>query len=237
MPDPVLRAVRLGRVFGSGATEVAACTDIDLELHAGELVVITGRSGSGKSTLLNLLGSLDRPTSGSVFLGDLDLATATEAQLVSVRRNDFGFVFQDSGLIPVLSAAENVEIPLRLSGMTPAERENRVVELLDAVGLAGHAEQRPAELSGGQQQRVGIARALASNPRVLLADEPTGQLDGATSAVMMNLILRLVHDSDVAAILTTHDPLLVSRADRVVELHDGRLVEAGHVGRHRAVVD
>ena len=231
MPEPVLRAIGLGRTFGSGAAEVAACSDIDLELYAGELVVITGRSGSGKSTLLNLLGSLDRPTKGSVLLGDLDLATATEAQLVQVRRNELGFVFQDSGLIPALSAAENIEIPLRLAALKPAEREARVAELVDAVGLTGHAEQRPAELSGGQQQRVGIARALASDPRVLLADEPTGQLDSATSTIVMDLFVRLVHDNGVAAILTTHDPLLVARADRVIQLHDGRIVPGG---RHRA---
>ena len=230
----VLRAEGLTRVFGEEPNEVLACADMGLELHAGELLVVKGRSGSGKTTLLNLLGALDRPTSGSVLLGDLDLSTASEAQLVEVRRSEFGFVFQSFGLIPVLSAAENIEVPLRLRGMDAKEREARVAELLELVGLGGHAEQRPPELSGGQQQRVGIARALVGRPRVLFADEPTGQLDSVTGAAMMDLLVDLVHNQGVAAFVTTHDPTLMARADRVLEIHDGRLIEHP-VGRHRLV--
>jgi putative ABC transport system ATP-binding protein len=211
-------------VFGNGAASVTACDDLSFDLSHGELVVIRGRSGAGKTTLLNLLGALDRPTSGSVFLDELELTTQSETALVEIRRSHLGFVFQNFGLLPMLSAAENVEVPLRLAGMESSAREARVSELLDAVGLAGHAAQRPAELSGGQQQRVGIARALACNPVVLLADEPTGQLDTATASSMMDLLVSVVRDHGVAAILTTHDPALMGRADRILELHDGRIL-------------
>jgi len=223
-PRTILTARSVSRVFGAGRAQVAACTDISLDLSPAEMLVIRGRSGSGKTTLLNLLGGLDRPTSGTVMLGDVDISSASEAELVGIRRNDFGFIFQSFGLIPVLSAAENIEVPLRLVGMAQKERDARVAELLAAVGLARHAEQRPSELSGGQQQRVAIARALASNPKVLFADEPTGQLDSATGAAMMDLFADVVHNQGVAAIVTTHDPILMARADRVIELHDGRML-------------
>jgi putative ABC transport system ATP-binding protein len=243
---PILRAERLSRVFGEGAAEVTALDDVSLEVGAGELLVIKGRSGSGKTTLLNLLGGLDRPTIGTVALGSTVLSAATEEELVETRRNRLGFIFQTFGLVPVLSAAENVEIPLRLIGTDPTERDRRVGELLEMVGLATHAAQRPPELSGGQQQRVGIARALAVRPDVLFADEPTGQLDSTTGAAMMDLLVDLVHGEGVAAVVTTHDPMLMARADRVLELHDGRLIggepadEAGEpavrrTGRHAAL--
>jgi putative ABC transport system ATP-binding protein len=226
---PTLEAIGVTRVFGSGDATVTACDNVSLAVHAGELLVIRGRSGSGKTTLLDILGTLARPTSGRVVLdGRLDLTGASEAQLVEIRRSRLGFVFQHSALIPVLSAAENVEVPLRLAGMPAREREARVAELLDSVGLADHANQRPGELSGGQQQRVGIARALACDPSILLADEPTGQLDSTTSAAVMDLFLHLIRERNVAAILTTHDPILVARADRVVEMHDGRIRAPRH---------
>jgi len=233
MTTSVLRAEGVRRVFGDGAAAVTAVDGVDLHADAGELLVIKGRSGSGKTTLLNLLGGLDRPTDGTVWLGDLELSSAPEDRLVDARRRDLGFIFQTFGLVPVLSAAENVEVPLRLIGMEASERDARVNELLDAVGLAAHAAQRPPELSGGQQQRVGIARALAARPRVLFADEPTGQLDSTTGAAMMDLLVALVHDDGVAAVVTTHDPLLMARADRVLELHDGRVRgEDRQHGRH-----
>ncbi len=217
-----LRAESVSRVFEGRGGAVHAVDDVSLEVHPGELLVITGRSGAGKTTLLNLLGGLDRPTSGRVRLGDDELSALGEDALAAVRRDRLGYVFQSFGLIPVLSAAENVEVPLRLARMDPAEREARVAESLELVGLAAHAAQRPYELSGGQQQRVGIARALAARPQVLLADEPTGQLDSGTAATVMDLIGELVHARGVAAVVTTHDAALVSRADRVLELHDGR---------------
>jgi putative ABC transport system ATP-binding protein len=234
MNETVLRAAAVSRVYGSGDREVTAVDDVSLELRAGELVVLKGRSGSGKTTLLGMLGGLDRPTRGQVWLDDIEMSAAAESELVEARRTRLGFVFQTFGLLPVLSAAENVEIPLRLAGVAPAERGARVHELLDLVGLTKHADQRPSELSGGQQQRVGIARALAMRPGVLLADEPTGQLDSGTAATIMDLLVSLVHDEGVAAIVATHDPLLVARADRVLELHDGRVREQPRHGRHVA---
>ncbi|GAA1765934.1 ABC transporter ATP-binding protein [Agromyces humatus] len=220
-----LRAESVSRVFEGRGGAVRAVDDVSLEVRPGELLVVTGRSGAGKTTLLNLLGGLDRPTSGRVVFGDDDLSALGEDALATVRRDRLGYVFQSFGLIPVLSAAENVEVPLRLARMQPAEREARVAESLELVGLAAHAAQRPYELSGGQQQRVGIARALAARPQVLLADEPTGQLDSGTAATVMDLIGELVHRRGVSAVVTTHDAALVSRADRVLELHDGRVRE------------
>lgn len=218
-----LRGTGLTRVYGSGAGQVQALTDVDVHVEPGELVVVRGTSGSGKTTLLNLLGGLERPTSGQVFLGDRELTAMSEDEVLEARRRRLGYVFQSFGLIPVLSAAENVEVPLRLLEVDPAERERRVAAALTAVGLEKHARQRPSELSGGQQQRVGIARALVAEPAVLLADEPTGQLDSGNAAVVMGLLADLVHRRGVAALVTTHDPLMAERADRVLELHSGRL--------------
>ncbi|MFF1574462.1 ABC transporter ATP-binding protein [Leifsonia sp. NPDC058292] len=236
--EPILRAEGVVRVFDSAAGAVTAVDGVSLEVRPGELLVVRGRSGSGKTTLLNILGGLDAPTEGRVWLEQAELTAASEAELLAIRRSRIGFVFQAFGLVPVLSAAENVEVPLRLLGTPTAERDARVAELLDLVGLGGHAKQRPTELSGGQQQRVGIARALAGRPRVLLADEPTGQLDSVTGAAMMDLLVDLVHGTGVAAVVTTHDPLLMARADRILELHDGRLLTPDRPrGRHAAVVD
>ena len=232
---PLLAAEAVSRVFETAAGPVVALAEATLEVHRGELVVIKGRSGSGKTTLLNVLSGLDRPTSGRVVVDGVEVGTADETALVALRRRSVGFVFQSFGLIPVLSAAENVEVPLRLLGTPPAERDARVAELLERVGLAAHARQRPTELSGGQQQRVGIARALAADPSLLFADEPTGQLDSVTGRQIMDLLVELVHGSGVAAVVTTHDPLLMARADRVLELHDGRLGGgAPRRGRHAA---
>jgi len=231
----IIRAEGLTRTFGAGDTAVHALVDASLEVEPGELVVLRGPSGSGKTTFLNLLGGLDTPTSGSVWLGDRELTAMSEDELVQVRRTTLGYVFQSFGLIPVLSAAENIEVPLRITDADPAARDARVRELLELVGLTQHAEQRPYELSGGQQQRVGIARALANRPGLLIADEPTGQLDSATASTMMDLIGDLVHSQGVAAIVSTHDPRMAERADRIVEIHDGRLV-ARH-GRHALDVE
>ncbi|MCL1868852.1 MAG: ABC transporter ATP-binding protein [Promicromonosporaceae bacterium] len=222
--DYAVRGENLVREFGRRDAPVRAVDGVTLQVAAGELLVLRGPSGSGKTTLLNLLGGLDRPTSGRVLMGGgRDLATLGEEKALAVRRDEVAYVLQSFGLVPVLSAAENVEVPLRLRRTPSAERAERVAEALDAVGLRNHARQRPYELSGGQQQRVGIARALVARPRLLLADEPTGQLDSANAAVVMDLLRDLVHTREVAAVVATHDPVLVSRADRVVELRDGRL--------------
>lgn len=227
---PALKAEGISRTYGSGDSAVHACRDVDVEVLPGQLVVVRGPSGSGKTTLLNCLGGLDRPDSGQVWLNDRELTAMREDDRVQLRQTEIGFIFQSFGLIPVLSAAENVEIPLRLVKTEPRERAERVAELLELVGLADHHNQRPAELSGGQQQRVGVARALANRPKLLIADEPTGQLDSGTAANVMDLIGELVHHQGVAAIVSTHDPLLVARADIVLELHDGAVVEriTGH---------
>jgi putative ABC transport system ATP-binding protein len=220
---PALRSAGLSRDYGRPGNEVHALVDATLEVFPGELVVLRGPSGSGKTTLLNLLGGLDRPTVGQVWLGDIDLSTATEDELTQLRTTRFGFVFQSFALLPMLTASENIEVPLRGVRTPPAERAARVRELLDLVGLEGHANQRPDQLSGGQQQRVGIARALANRPDVLIADEPTGQLDSRTALAMMELISDLVHQEGSAAVVSTHDPKMAEYADRTIEISDGRL--------------
>jgi len=217
----VVRAEGLSRTYGTGDTATRALVDASIEVRVGELVVVRGPSGSGKTTLLNLLGGLDRPDAGRVHLGGTDVTDAPADTWVSLRRTTIAYVFQAFALIPHLSAAENIELPLRIAGMAIPERTARLAELLELVGLDAHANQRPNELSGGQQQRVGIARALANRPRLLIADEPTGQLDSVTAAAMMALISELVHQQGVAAIVTTHDPAIAAVADRVVDLVDG----------------
>jgi putative ABC transport system ATP-binding protein len=227
---PAIRAERVSRTFPSPAGDVHACVDVDLTVAPGELLVVRGASGAGKTTLLNLLGGLDRPTAGRVWVGEVETTALDEDALARMRREHVGFVFQSFGLLPVLTASENVELPLRIARVDPRERDARVAEALDLVGLGGHAAQRPGELSGGQQQRVGIARAVVARPRVLLADEPTGQLDSRTAAAIMDVIEDLVRTQDLAAVVTTHDPLLAARADRVIELHDGRVTSSSGGG-------
>lgn len=222
MTVPRLAAHAVTRTFATPAGEVSAVAGVDLEVAPGELLVVRGRSGSGKTTLLNLLAGLDRPSSGRVELDGVDVAGMDAGQRRTMRHR-VGYVLQSFGLIDVLSAVENVEVPLRLQRVEAKERAHRVAAALDAVGLAAHGHQRPAELSGGQRQRVGIARALVAEPAVLLADEPTGQLDSGTAATVMDLLHELARERDVAMVVTTHDPLLVARADRVVTLHDGRV--------------
>lgn len=221
----VLRGEGIARTFSTPAGDVRALDGVSLEVSTGELVVLQGRSGAGKTTLLTVLGGLDRPTSGSVELDGRDLATVDDASLRELRATRVASVFQTFGLLPVLSAAENVEVPLRILRVARGERERRVAEALEAVGLTGHAAQRPGELSGGQQQRVGLARAIVARPALLLADEPTGQLDSETGAAIMTLIAELVRDRGMAALVATHDAALADRADRVLHLHDGRLID------------
>ena len=226
MSDYLLRAEEVSRTFGKGAAEVHALVDVSVEVHPGELTVVRGPSGSGKTTLLNILGGLDRPTSGRVLLGDgRVLSELKETEILAVRREIVGQIFQSFGLVPVLSAAENVEVALRLKNTPVRERSERVHRALETVGLAKHGTQRPYELSGGQQQRVGIARALVGDPQLLIADEPTGQLDSDTAATIMDLLSRLTEEQGIAAVVSTHDPILMERADRLIELHDGRLVD------------
>jgi len=228
--DTILRAEDLTRTYGRGDNEVHALAGVSLQVAAGELVILRGPSGSGKTTLLNILGGLDKPTSGTVQLGDRDVVGASESDMLDMRRREIGFIFQNFALLPSLTAAENVELPMRIAGVPYDERATTVSELLDIVGLTPHSAQRPFELSGGQQQRLGIARALANSPRLIIADEPTGQLDATNSELMMTLISALVHQRGVAALVSTHDPRMAAHADRILELRDGRL--AHRRGRH-----
>jgi putative ABC transport system ATP-binding protein len=213
----------VGGSGGDGAVS-EALGGVSFSLAPGDFVALLGPSGCGKSTLLNLLGALDRPTSGRVLVDDLEVSALTEDELVDVRRRTVAFVYQAFGLVPFLSASENVEVPLRLVGTDPAARDARVAELLEMVGLEARARHRPYELSGGEQQRVAIARALANRPRLLLADEPTGQLDSDTGHRIMMLIRAIVRADGVTAVVATHDPAMLDVADRVVELRDGLLV-------------
>jgi len=223
MTDTLLDARGLSVVHRTPAGEVHALADASLTLSPGEFVVLVGPSGAGKTTLLHVLGGIQPATTGTVRIGDVEVTSASESDVDRVRRDDLGYVFQSFGLISALSAEENVELPLRIRGTDAAERAARVGHLLERVGLAAHAKQRPGELSGGQQQRVGIARALAGAPRILLADEPTGQLDSHTAVQMIDLISAIAHDDGLAVLLSTHDPSVLARADRVLEIHDGVL--------------
>jgi putative ABC transport system ATP-binding protein len=221
---PMVDARELVRDYATGGTVVHALRGISLTVGRGELLAVRGRSGSGKTTLLNLLGGLDAPTSGTVVVDGVAISALDEHAAALVRRQAVAFVFQTFGLIPILSAAENVEVPLRLVKADPRERDRRVEELLELVGLGERARHRPHELSGGEQQRVAIARALANRPKLLLADEPTGQLDSETGQRIMRLLRSVVRSEGVTAIVATHDPIMLEVADRVIELLDGRLV-------------
>jgi len=224
---PIIQTMALSREYPSGDTIIHALRGVNLSVGRGRLLAVRGRSGSGKTTLLNLLGGLDRPTSGQILLDGEELSEMDEAQLVDVRRTKIAFIFQAFGLIPVLSAAENVEVPLRLVRTDPSERTRRVHDLLEQAGLAERARHRPHELSGGEQQRVAIARALANRPKLLLADEPTGQLDSETGHRIMQMLRSVVQTDGITAIVATHDPRMLDVADDVIELRDGELVSPG----------
>jgi len=221
MSEPRVEVNGVSRSFGP----VHALQGVSFTAAPGSLVAIAGRSGAGKTTLLNIVGGLDRPSSGRVVVAGTDVTAAREAAQVELRRSTIGFVVQTFGLIPILTAAENISVPLRLAGAPVRAREARVAMLLEMVGLGGQANQRPYELSGGQQQRVAIARALANEPTVLLADEPTAQLDSETGRMVMELIRSVVQSQGVTALVATHDLALIDTADRLLVLRDGRLSE------------
>ncbi|WP_084965026.1 ABC transporter ATP-binding protein [Thermoactinospora rubra] len=225
MSEPLVVVENVRKVYRSGPREVVALRGVSFQAHPGELVAIRGRSGSGKTTLLNQIGGLDRPDTGRVVVAGHEVTAMGEDELLALRRDVIGFVFQTFGLIPVLSAAENVGVPMRLVRMPVEEREKRIRMLLALVGLEQHANQRPYELSGGQRQRVAIARALANRPRLLIADEPTAQLDSQTGRQIMQLLRALVRSEGVTALVATHDPGLITLADRVLEIADGMVRE------------
>ena len=222
MSDPVVSASSLSRKFESGGSEVWAVKDVDLGVGEGELLALTGRSGSGKTTLLNLLSGLDRPTGGSALFRGQDLSQLPERELVEFRRSRIGFVFQSYGLMPLLSAQENVELPLHITGVSWRERRRRAHDALESVGLGPRARHRPYELSGGEQQRVSIARALVTGPEVVFADEPTGELDTITARSIIE-ILQQISAEGTTVIVATHDLALAEAGGRRLEMADGLL--------------
>jgi putative ABC transport system ATP-binding protein len=219
--DILIRAVDLRRRYMMGREPVDALAGVDLEVRRGEFVALVGPSGSGKSTLLNLIGGLDRPTSGEIWVDGLELGRATDKRLVHYRRERIGFIFQSFNLLQTRTAVENVEVPLMLAGVGRGARRKRALMLLDRVGLARRAGHRPNELSGGEQQRVAVARALANDPMLVLADEPTGNLDSRTGAEILALLEDVLRQAGRAMVLVTHDSGVASHADRIVHLMDG----------------
>jgi putative ABC transport system ATP-binding protein len=223
MSESLIRATALARRYQLGKTFVDALRGVDLEVQAGEFVALVGPSGSGKSTLLHLIGGLVRPTGGEIWVNGLELGRAGDKELVAYRRDTLGFIFQSFNLLPIKTAWENVAVPLMLAGAPEAQRRSRAVELLNQLGLGQRTDHRPAELSGGEQQRVAIARALANRPRLLIADEPTGNLDSRTGGEIMRLLRNLVRDEGLTLLLVTHDQGVAAYADRIVRLRDGMI--------------
>ncbi len=224
MDAPILEARSLVKVYDTRGVETRALDGVDLGIGEGEFAALAGPSGSGKTTLLNLFGALDTPTSGEVLLDGELLAERSARELAELRLRKLGFVFQAYNLIPVLSARENVEFVMELQKLPSAQRRERAEELLREVGLAELGAKRPLEMSGGQQQRVAVARAIASRPRVVLADEPTANLDSKTAARLLELMERLNVERRVTFLFSTHDPLVIGKARRTIRLHDGRVV-------------
>ncbi len=222
-PALVAEVRGVSRTFGTGRNAVHALREVSFAVPRGQLVAVHGRSGSGKTTLLNITGGLDRPDAGQVMVAGQELTTMGERERLMLRRTTIAFIFQSFGLIPILSAAENVGIPLRIAGATAPGREDRVRLMLDLVGLGDRGRQRPGELSGGEQQRVAIARALAGRPQLLIADEPTGQLDSETGRQIMRLLRTAIRAEEVTVLVATHDRALIDLADTVLSLADGRI--------------
>ena len=222
---PLVSARSLERVFTLGSDQIRAIHDIDLDIFSGQLVAITGRSGAGKTTLLNLLAGLDHATSGAVYFRAQNLSWFSEGSLAKLRRGNISFVFQSFGLIPLLSAYENVELPLRINGWGVRDRRRRTEECLNLVDLSGRAGHRPYELSGGEQQRVSIARALASRPAIILADEPTGELDSSTGAAIRILLKEIVERENIAIVVASHDITIAEIATVSRQLSDGTFID------------
>ena len=233
--SPIVTAVDLHRRYGEGEAAVDALGGVSLELPRGAFTAIMGPSGSGKSTLMHVLAGLDQPTSGSVVIDGVELANLDDRRLTQLRRDRIGFIFQSFNLLPVLTAEENIELPMRIAGRAIDDRWRE--QLIDTVGLQSRRKHHPSELSGGQQQRVAVARALISQPAVVFADEPTGNLDSTSSAEVLQLLRRAVDDFEQTVVMVTHDANAASVADRIVVLADGRIVHDGAVGTADDVID
>jgi putative ABC transport system ATP-binding protein len=223
MTVPAAHAVGVTKLYGVGEAAVAALDDVDVAVDRGRFTAIMGPSGSGKSTLLHVLAGLDRPTSGQVFLGDTEITTLRDKRLTELRRDRIGFIFQSFNLLPTMTAAENIVLPLRIAGRRPDA--DWVASIVDTVGLGGRLEHRPSQLSGGQQQRVAAARALASRPEIVFADEPTGALDSRSGTELLRFLRTAVDDLAQTVVMVTHDPTAAAYADRVLFLADGRIAD------------
>ena len=234
-PRRIVATLDLERTYRLEGEEVSALRGVNLTVHPGRFIAVVGRSGSGKTTLLNLMAGLDKPTSGQILFEERDLAEMSEAELTELRRHKIGFVFQSFGLLPLLSAYENVELPLRISGVGAKERDERTREALAMVGLSHRANHRPYELSGGEQQRVAISRAIVTRPALLLADEPTGELDSVNAKAIFGLFEEMVRTQSISVVAATHDSTLLEMANEVLELRDGVIAEKADVGlRYRS---
>ncbi len=229
------RTEGVSKLYGSGDAAVVALDDISVGLGEGQFTAIMGPSGSGKSTLLHMLAGLDRPTSGEVYLGDTEITGLSDKKLTMLRRDRIGFIFQSFNLLPTMTAAENIVLPMRIAGRKPDP--DWVESIVATVGLTGRLSHRPAELSGGQQQRVAAARALASRPDIVFADEPTGALDSTSSSELLGFLRTAVTDLGQTVVMVTHDPTAASYADRVVFLADGRVVDEMHAATADEVLD
>jgi len=227
----VTKIENVTRVFKIGQVETPALRGVNLSIEDGEFTALVGPSGSGKTTLLQIIGCLDQPTSGQVFVNGKDVGSLNRNRRADMRRGTIGFVFQFFALIPTLTAYENVEMPLLLDSHTPQQRRERVMHLLEAVGLADRAHHRPDQLSGGEQQRVAVARALAPNPVLVLADEPTANLDTANGAQVMEIMTQLNEETGVTFVFATHDPRVIKYARRIITLQDGLVVENNKAGK------
>jgi len=225
--EPMVRTVGIKRVFGRGASAVHALKGANLSVPAGRLVALKGRSGSGKTTLINMLGALDRPTEGAIYFRGNEISGISEAARNEIRRKDMGLIFQSFALVPLMSAYENVEFGMRIAGANPNEYRARSEEVLDFVGLKKRMKHRPFELSGGEQQRVAIARAIAHRPKLILADEPTAELDSKMGLQIMKLFKDLVQREGITIVMTTHDPAIMEIVDQVYALEDGQIVDQG----------
>jgi ABC-type lipoprotein export system ATPase subunit len=227
----LISTVDLWRSYQLGAEQIDALRGVNMTVMPGQFIAVVGRSGSGKTTLLNILAGLDKPSSGQVLFENRDIATMGEHDLTEIRRHKIGFVFQSFGLLPLLSAFENVELPLRIAGVRTREREERTREALEIVGLWARSKHRPYELSGGEQQRVAIARAIVNNPPLILADEPTGELDSTNARAIFGLFKDMVLKQGISVLSATHDSTLLAMADEVKEIRDGHLNDAAELGQ------
>lgn len=222
---PVVSCSYVNKVYQQGLIEVNALTDINFQVNKGEFICLSGPSGSGKSTLLNLIGGLDTPTSGQIFIDDIETNTLNKSDLADMRLNKIGFVFQAYNLIPVLTAQENIEMVMQMQGIGKYERNIKSLSILKEVGLEGLENRKPTELSGGQQQRVAVARAIVSKPKLVLADEPTANLDSTTANKLIDLMLEMNQQHNTTFIISTHDPMIMQRSKKLVKLHDGKIIE------------